>query len=662
MKRSLVHNNKYIRLPIIKEIEVKNYSLFKKNWKYEFKKGLNLFLGGNTLGKTTSVYIMLYGITGIPKENIDFFTKRIKGFVTNEIPTVRLKLELDKTVIEIERNLKNSNIICLSIDGEYYNGGKDDLKQIYEDKIISLSGFSSLEDYRFLLEILLIREEEGNYLLWSPGDQARVLRLLFGYEGFDREFAKLERKVTDYDTKMRGQQDIQAQFKKRLNVMKEQKVSRLKELEAMNVEALEDRIWSLERDKEGIFKRQERLKKDIEILKQKKDTAAEKISIESNKVEELEAEILNLENVFFESIYSDPKILLARHKLKTYGICMFCNQKPPSEVTKEIIYQTEQGNCPVCGSQLPIKFKAAISKDKKKIVEGLVIRRRELLGLKKELEAVMKDFQKKEKQLNRFQNSYSKILDDLSEKVTEMDDLKLRLADVKMDKIGDIAIYDRDIKTLQMQIEFYEEEIQKAKKKYKDLIKKLKELNEKFEKDLNNLQQDMVIIFRGYANTLFVQCDLDIQHEKPRESKIRLPVFLPGIDNTLRKSFDQVSKSEAIFLEYAFRMSLCELYNKITKNSLNLIIETSEGIFDVGVIEVLSDILTKFSAGGHYLLIISNLGREDFLEFLIKKYEVDMKQRIVNFFDIGKLSKIQKNKLSRYKKTMDKIMVGSFKK
>ena len=289
----------------------------------------------------------------------------------------------------------------------------------------------------------------------------------------------------------------------------------------------------------------------------------------------------------------------------------------------------------------------------------LELKRKELLRLKKELETVTKDFQKKEEELNKFQNSYFKVTDSLSEKITEIDDSKLRLVDIKKGKIEEIATYDRDIKNLQMHIEYYQKEAEKAKVKYKDSIEKLKKLNEKFEKDLNNLQQDMVKIFQEYAGALFVQCNLDIQREKPRESKIRLPVFLPKIDNTLRKSFDQVSKSEAIFLEYAFRMTLCELYNKITGNSLNLIIETSEGIFDVGVIEMLSDVFANFSGRGQYLLIVSNLGREDFLESLIKKCKVDIKQRMVNFFNIGRLSKIQRDKFSRYEKVMDKIINSS---
>lgn len=655
-------NNKYIRLPIIKEIEVKNYSLFKKNWEYEFKKGLNLFLGGNTLGKTTSVYIILYGITGIPKENMDFFIKRIKDSAANKTPTVRLKLELDKTIIEIERNLKDSNVVYLSINEKLYNRGKDDLNQLYNNRIISLSGFFSLDDYRFLLEKLLIREEEGNYLLWSPSDQARILRLLVGYEGFDKKFAKLERMVTDYDTKMRGQQDTQAQFKKRLQAMKDQKVSRLRELGAMDMKELEDNIQSLEKEKEKIIKQEEKLKKDIERLKQKREAAAEKLSLKSNRIEELDAEIMSLENEFFESIYSDPKILLAHHKLQVYGICMFCNQKPLDRVKNEIVSQIKRGRCPVCGLESPIKFDQTISVEKKKIAENIEITRNRLSELESELGVVRESLQETESELNKCRAAHAKLATNLIEIITKTDDFKLRLSDLKRGRIEDIAIYDRDIKTLQTQIDFYEEEVGKARGKYKDSIAKLKNLNREFEKSLCDLQQNMVKIFRDYAGTIFVQCDLDIHLEKPPESKIRLPVFLPKIDNILRKSLDQISKSEAIFLEYAFRMSLCELYNKITGNSLNLIIETSEGIFDLGVIEMLSDILAKFSRRGHYLLIVSNLGREDFLEFLIKKSEVGMKQRVVSFFDIGRLSKIQKDRVSKYMKTMDKIMAGSFEK
>lgn len=643
----------------MKEIEIKSYPLFEKDWKYEFKNGLNLFLGGNTLGKTTSVYIMLYGITGIPKDRKDFFRMRIKGGSTNEIPTVRIKLDLGKTIIEIVRNLNDSNIIYLSMNGQSYSNENDDLTQLYENKITSLSGFSSLADYRFLLEKLLIREEEGNYILWSPSDQARVLRLLFGYEGFEKVFAELERKVTMYDTKMRGEQDTQKQFKKRLEASRELKASALKTIAAMDVKELEDKIQSLETEKETFFKLQEQVKKKIEILQHKKEVVAKEVSVKSNKIEELEAEILNLENKFFGFIYSDPKILLAHHKLDLYGICIFCNQKPSKNVREAIVSQTEQGNCPVCGSKLPIKFESSVSDQKG--MEKLEIKRQELLEFKEELESTTRDFEKMEIELNKHQKKYFELADVFSKRITEINDLKLRLADIKEGKIEDMAIYDRDIQTLQTHIEHYQKEVENARAKYKDSIEKLKTLNDEFGKSLKDLQDNVVKIFRDYAGALFIHCDLNIEHIKPRESKIRLPVFLPTIDKAPRKSRDQVSKSEAVFLEYAFRMSLCEFYNKITGNNFNLIIETLEGIFDMGVIKMLSETLAKFARNDFYLLIVSNLGREDFLKSLITKYDADMSQRTVNFFEIGKLSEIQKDELPEYKKIMNKLIKNQFK-
>ena len=652
-------HNQYIKLPIVKELEIKGYPLFKKDWKYEFKKGLNLFLGGNTLGKTTSVYILLYGIAGIPKDEKDFFKKRIKGGSANEIPTVRIKMDLDQTIIEIVRNLNDLNIIYLSINGQSYSNQNGDLNQIYENKITKLSGFSSLEDYRFLLEKLLIREEEGNYILWDTSDQARILRLLFGYEGFDKEFAKLEKEVKDSDSKVRDTQYKQSHFKDRLKATKINKADRLKQIGAFNIIDLQNKISNLDKDKGGISKEQEKFKKDIKILRSKKEILTKEVSNKSNKIEELEAEILNLENRFFGAIYSDPKMLLAHHKLELYGICMFCNQAPPADTRKEIISQTKQGICPVCGSKSPINFEPSIQD--REVSEKIKTKREELLKFKKEFDFKTEEFKKIEIELDKHQKRYFELENTFSDIITEINDLKLRLNDIAEGKTEEIATYDSDIRRLEDDINYYQEKIDEAKDKYSISIDKLKERNEHFEKNLKNLEDNLVKIFQNYAGALFIQCELNINHLKPKGSKIYLPIFLPKIGGVLRKNRTQASKSEAVFLEYAFRLSLCEYYNEITGNNLNLIIETLEGIFDMGVIKMLSETLVKFARNNYYLLIVSNLGREDFLKSLITKYDADMSQRTVNFFEIGELSEIQKDELPEYEKIMNELIKNQFK-
>lgn len=652
-------HNQYVKLPIVKELEIKGYPLFKKDWKYEFKKGLNLFLGGNTLGKTTSVYIMLYGIAGIPKDEKDFFKKRIKGGSANERPTVRIKMDLDQTIIEIVRNLNDLNIIYLSINGQSYSNQNGDLNQIYENKITKLSGFSSLEDYRFLLEKLLIREEEGNYILWDTSDQARILRLLFGYEGFDKEFAKLEKEVKDSDSKVRDTQYKQSHFKDRLNATKINKADRLKQIGALNIIDLQNKISNLDKDKGRISKEQEKFKKDIKILRSKKEILTKEVSNKSNKIEELEAEILNLENRFFGAIYSDPKMLLAHHKLELYGICMFCNQALPAGTRKEIISQTKQGICPVCGSKSAINFEPSIQDQE--VLEKIKTKREEILKFKKEFDFKTEEFKKIEIELDKHQKKYFELENTFSDIITEINDLKLRLNDIAEGKTEEIATYDSDIRRLEEDINYYQEKIDEAKDKYSISIDKLKERNEHFEKNLKNLEDNLVKIFQNYAGALFIQCELNINRIKPKGSKIYLPIFLPKIGGVLRKNRTQASKSEAVFLEYAFRLSLCEYYNGITGNNLNLIIETLEGIFDMGVIKMLSETLVKFARNNYYLLIVSNLGREDFLKSLITKYDADMSQRTVNFFEIGELSEIQKDELPEYEKIMNELIKNQFK-
>ena len=91
------------------------------------------------------------------------------------------------------------------------------------------------------------------------------------------------------------------------------------------------------------------------------------------------------------------------------------------------------------------------------------------------------------------------------------------------------------------------------------------------------------------------------------------------------------------------------MFGHITENAINLMIETSEGVFDIGIIETIADLFVKLSNKNYYLIIISNLGRQDFLELLIRKSKLkDLSQRMVNFLEIGKLSKIQKDNLFKY--------------
>ena len=76
----------FISFPTINKISVHNYPLFNygqgSNWSATFENGLNLFLGANSIGKTTTINMVIYGIVG------DF--KNVKNTNVNSIHSKNL--------------------------------------------------------------------------------------------------------------------------------------------------------------------------------------------------------------------------------------------------------------------------------------------------------------------------------------------------------------------------------------------------------------------------------------------------------------------------------------------------------------------------------------------------------------------------------------------
>lgn len=129
------NNNIYIKLPCLKSISVNNYALFKDNWTYEVKNGLNLFLGANGLGKTTTANLIIYGIVGIweerkvntrGKEDIvdqlseDYFSARENNEQRESLgdatPSIIIEFDIDSTHIKVRRNLAPLEIVEFHIN------------------------------------------------------------------------------------------------------------------------------------------------------------------------------------------------------------------------------------------------------------------------------------------------------------------------------------------------------------------------------------------------------------------------------------------------------------------------------------------------------------------------------------------------------------------
>ena len=173
--------------------------------------------------------------------------------------------------------------------------------------------------------------------------------MLFSYGRFDEEFIKLREHFRKIDSQVRGQQDIQAQFKKRQRAVEREKLESIKILAKVSPAELQMRISSLEKEKTKLATTYEEVLTNIKKTEDTIKTLSLDVNGLSSEVEEIDSEIIRLENVLFQSMYNDPKVQLANHKLKNYHICIFCNRKIPPDKAQDIVINIEERKkCPVC--------------------------------------------------------------------------------------------------------------------------------------------------------------------------------------------------------------------------------------------------------------------------------------------------------------------------
>jgi DNA repair exonuclease SbcCD ATPase subunit len=650
----------YIKLPVVKKIEVQNYGLFRKDLQYEFREGLNLFIGGNRQGKTTTMYIILYGLIGLHGKSKDFFSSRVKpeNLTKGTHPTVKLNFQIGTATLEIERDLFDPHINSFEVNGKSYKKADySNLEELYAQEVVRLAGISDLEDYNFLLEKLLIREEEGDYLLWNTDAQMRVLRLLFSYGKFDEEFVRLRENYRKIDSKVRGQQDIQAQFRKRQRAVEREKSESISRLAKIDPAKLRKRLSLLEKENANLTTRHERVLANIGDTEAAVKELTQTVDGLSSEIEELDSEIIRIENVLFQSIYTDPKIQLANHKLKNYQICIFCNRKIPEDKAQDIVSNIEERRrCPVCNSELRPLGGSNIDEGERGSLIEVLLKNKDLAEEKKrELTAKQSKLDAFKKQSEGLWAEEEKIKGELRDRIIETDDIRLQLSSLEMGTMEETSVFDRRIQSLQSDIDDYQKIIDEAKPERDDALRILKQKNLEFNKKLEEVREGLVKIFQDYTSPFLGECKLVAVQRKTDQSMIYVNVFAPEFAGRIRYSKYQVSNSEATFLEYAFRMSLCQLFKQITGGQSLLAIETSEGLFDIGSVPVLAEAISKYYDVS-YLLIISNLGRSDFLPALVEKSKDDIPSRVLNYFDIGWLSAAQEKDKEKFDAELRKIL------
>ncbi|GEM_PF-2095307 len=647
----------YIVLPNIVSLKVENYSLYSKSWNYKVKSGLNLFIGVNGLGKTTSTSLIVYGLVGqTTKYNSDkeefkfifdkksteqkfkidtqYFKSREFGDEHNDQASIELEFYLKDDLIKIKRKLFVDEIICFELNGIIQ-------KTDYEEFILKKSKLTKVSDLAFILEKFLVKEEEGNYLLWDSQEQSRILQLLLSPIGFKDKYQKrlndlskittIEKQASYSKTKSLKEQIKKFELKKKEDENKKYNIGDLKN----ENEKLEEEINVLSLSREKIFLSWSENKKEISKI----DSQLQGLNFE---IGEHSDRFNSLESIFYNKVYTDEKVNTSIHKLDSYGICIYCDERLNQEKKDKIKSKLKLNNCPVCESDL----------DKVKIETEEITSNDTILEELSKLESIINE---KRKTFDLLSNKKTEIKDfNLNELTSEIDrqienkkqrkyKLTLEINSIEIKK--EVTYWDALIHELQEQVKVIEEETEIEKREAVndgDLISvsdDIKTLNEELTDTVKNNLKSLNKIFEELSKQYFKSdgkliTQSELITKTNNFGEIKQEVYAPFFDKKERLAIKGLSTSERLFLEYIFRLSLLKLYEENSKIKTFMIMETSEGSFDFEKTKKLAELFTSFNTDDNSIILILNLSKEDFIRELNNYLKSD--DRILKFFEFGR--------------------------
>lgn len=559
--KTKMDNKNYIQIPTIKSLKIKNYPLFnfrnKDHWIVKIIDGINLILGANSIGKTTTMNLIKFAFIG-NSENIDsqYFESRIskqERKIKNQC--IILEFLLLDELIEIHRNIQSAELERFIING------KEKTPSEYLDYLQGKSKLS-LRNFADLLELMLIRVEEGNYILWDKNAQRKIFSALLNDVEFQKQIAEDEEKFKRFEEKCNSIKNLINDKKRREHDLKKSiEEQQIKQKKEGNLLDLKDKLRKSKLRKEQLGKKRSTEQKELNLIKER----AKKI------FKEYEDLRLKYNRSFAGIEQSEIVINRLKEKIISSSIddkCILCTTKIPKTKAEKIHTQFfYERVCPACDSSLG---KSTKPEDSKILKNKLLTEQSKLKKLRDDFGKTKIEFEQASQIRKSLNEELSKLRNNIDLIDRELYQIDVNILDVE--NIIDLVKQKSSKKTIptnydvlllrsQQEIKNLEKEYTQEKKRGSKLKIRTFEQRRKRNEIILNFYQKLNSIFKKYSKEYFSdKCELAFQSSKGKNSWMNVNFFIPNFRNVIRLRKDSVSHSEAIFLEYLFRVSLLELY------------------------------------------------------------------------------------------------------
>ncbi|MDD2229184.1 MAG: AAA family ATPase [Candidatus Cloacimonetes bacterium] len=644
----MINTTNGITFPTLNRIRVIGFSLYMKDIDYTFIDGINLVIGGNGMGKTTFINILRYALIGAYRThtrfertydekriirrkpmNAAYFQNRMKTRGVNENSVVILDFSIGPVTIEITRSLYEhmvkkvvvtENGTTYLIDGEKIIQGKYDqmitslnnikrnkasnrkdnqtemeienlMQYKYESLVSKLTGLTSFDAFIFFVINIFIFDEERATIFWEDKNASdlTIQEYLTAYllSDLSTQLEELSFEAKYLDSRIRHLSEEKKPLQRLLDEIytdKTKKGSDTGELLAQR-DSLLNRITQID-DK--------RSSRELEIKSAK--SQEETISFEITTLnEKCESTIDDKYQTLFGELNEQYNLYL--RMLRDRHTCPLCKSAVDIELSNDML---EYKSCFLCGSQL-------ISQEhySPEVLNELISMKTKLHA---NLQAAVNTRGKKMQELDELDVELRKLRRHLSEVNQQVRD-KERL-EIKDKTIG----LDNEYNAIFNKITEIEDKMEKRKKEKNDTLSRLNILNHELNQKRTDFTQKLSSTFTKYAE-LFIPNRCRLQYSKSAYNT-KYKCYIPVIGGIPRYAKNELSESQAFFIEQSFRLSFLDNFYSY---KAFFIFETPDSSLDVAFSRRAADTLLLFLDKPNSLIVTFNYGNSDFLRHITQR-------------------------------------------
>ena len=672
-----------IRLPVLTELRVSNYSLFPGEPRgngiaWPFRPGLSLIAGINGLGKTTLLTMILRSFTGpydltsdggpqslsvvLPEKPVPlrsqctkFFARRVVDGAENA--KVALSAKIGETQIMISRRLKDLFLETLVLDDKLVelprNGEKRE--DIFQSTLTELIGLSSFVDVLLVLHHVILFHENRPGSLWDSNAQRQLLRALC-LEGEDASrVVGLERYLQSADSQARN---IHARVT--ATERQQRKALRLESGSEGVLAEIEAEQILLDAELEEL----ERLQQALEQLDDNRKAA--RLAHERAKIEREDA-IGAIERLKYTALLKhfpnmDDTTRLVMSRIMTDSRCLVCNASA-KEKRIELEQQVARGCCPMCGAapEAQDNVVAPHEFDQARLDRELLRAER----AKREEETMSQE-------LHDFATQYEKTLKQLlstrhSIEERKRKDQRLRSA---LPQTTTSREYENALKTLRNEHREWQERRATSLHELRSLLTdkrqiitaKSNELMKTFAELIESLLVERVRLVQVSAEPRYMQAPGHVQ------DRLQVPAYAAEMEAADRPGFirrdnpDEVSESQRELIDLAFRLAIAKVFG----GSCTFVMETPEASLDGLAMERVGHALAAFAGrGGNRLVVTSNLSNTGIIAALFdcpapEGKAVARLDRVLNLLQVAAPNRALIEDRERYTALLEDAVSGDY--